>query len=95
MSILRLPHTTIEYILAPVTGAASDITAMVVQVGFMPAGTKPEDVVWESAAWDTDAPTTIRWLYDGTSMPGEYHLWSRITDLPEIPVRDHGTVVLT
>lgn len=93
--LLTLPHISVEYITAPLTGAPVDIVGDPVQVALAPYATAVETVTWAAAEWDPDADTTIRWLYGGDLDPGMYTLWSKVTDNPEIPVKKHGHVLLT
>jgi hypothetical protein len=88
--ILMLPATTSEYIRNTVT-APFDLTTDPVEVALVAADSTPTALQWISASWQGN---DIRWLYPGTSTPGVYNYWVRITATPETPVRSTGIVIL-
>lgn len=91
--------STIEYIRSSVTASVT-LDAQVVEMQLTaktPTGSPPQTPVsWQAAAWVGAAGTTrtCRSLF-GPLNPGQYDLWVRVTDTPEVPVRVSGTVTVT
>lgn len=97
-----------EFIRVPVAatenGAAIDVSLQDVEMAVIPTATQPVSGDWKSAEWETDssaAPSTYhaRMLVGPASSnitltAGQiYDVFVRVTDNPEIPVRNAGAVV--
>lgn len=100
MSTTTILAGSVEYRSWPVTvvdaaGAAVDPTGDPVQVAFR-AVRDPSALTWQAAEWDPDAATpTIRVLLGATPFvlaAGVYRTYLKVTDNPEAPILDLGTV---
>lgn len=97
---------SLEYVLVAVTatinGANYNPTVDAVQFAFTPIGTNP--TTWYSGSWDT-GPVPGTATYNAkclvgpggtvTLATGQYNVWIRITDSPEIPARNTGQLAIT
>lgn len=79
---------------ATVTLDEQDIDVALVPAADLPDGT----TTWTPAEWEGVAGLSRTWRVlvgptttVGVVAPGTYHVWSRVTDDPEIPVRRHVT----
>lgn len=90
-----------QYVMVPVdttaNGAPYNPTADVVQMAFMltPPGSNPGVSDWKTASWVTTSSGnyTVRCLVGpaGTALAvGNYNVWIKITDNPEVPVQNVG-----
>lgn len=105
-TVLTLSMLSLEYVRvrvsATVAGSPVNPTGDPVQMAFITPGAVPGPGDWNTAGWDT-APTggvyTAQCLIGpgGTiTLPaGVYAVWVKITDNPEIPVRQAGAIRLT
>ena len=88
MNIWRLPRESVEWV-GPVT---LDGDEGVLERALVPSGQRPAEADWK-------APTTIgteRGLLVQGLAVGNYRLWARVTDLPEVPVFDDvATIIIT
>lgn len=105
MDMERIDSTSLETLRCPVFADAgggiynptSDPVAMAFTTG---PGTKPASGDWKSGGWDTTAiGTYVATCLIGTGgaatlAPGSYYVWVRITDNPEIIVREVGELVV-
>ncbi|MFJ6215015.1 hypothetical protein ACIQGZ_17015 [Streptomyces sp. NPDC092296] len=102
-----IPVSSREYVLVTVTamvdGAPYDPTADLVEFAFAPVGAVDPDV-WRPASWDAGpvpgtSTFTARCLVGPgapTELPrGRYTVWLRVTDSPEVPVRNAGLLAIT
>jgi hypothetical protein len=98
---VSIPRLSLQYVGIPVkattlTGAAYNPTSDTVQMAFMPTPTQvPQTTDWQAAVW---AAVTGNIVYPyaayclvgpgGTVNPGigNYVIWLKVTDNPEIPV---------
>jgi hypothetical protein len=96
-----------EFVRVPVAaseaGADINVTTQPVAIAIVPTGAKPDVGAWKTAEWETDPssdPDTYyaRLLIGPTSgnfilTLGEiYDVYVRVTDNPEIPIRNAGAV---
>ena len=101
----RIYKISTEYVLvqmaAKAGGVALDLATLPVSMAFMADSSAPEDEDWRSASWDVDATVRPRkyrarcLVGPGTNAEldtGDYHVWVRVTDLPEIPARYAGVI---
>jgi hypothetical protein len=94
-----------EYVLVAVSarenGALIDPTSDTVQMAFPVHGVAPVSGDFKSASWETDATVTPAVHYArclvgpgvGAAVAltvGDYEVWVRIVDTPEVPVRRAG-----
>lgn len=104
--MLTLSALTLEYIRVQVSATANgspvNPTGDIVQLAFVAPGTSPGVSDWKTASWDTVAPNgvyTAQCLVGpaGTVQlaAGVYAVWVKVTDSPEIPVRQAGSVQIT
>lgn len=100
---LRLSAATTEYVRIPVSakenGSVVNPTTDAVQMAFVAADAAPGNTDWKTASWETDGSTYYaRCLVgpsgDATPAVGSYHVWVKLTDNPEIPVRRAGRLVI-
>lgn len=102
---MRMSVLSVEYVRVAVAatsnGAAINPTADTVVMAFPAHGTDPVNGDWKSASWETDATTTPATYYArclvGPSQTvalsvGQYDVWARISDNPEVPARKAGTL---
>lgn len=107
MPSVRMSRLSTQYVQVPVEavvgGSAYDPTSDTVQMAFMAGWSLPQTPDWKSASWsDSTAPGI--WLAQclvgpangGEDLePGTYAIWVQITDHPEIPVLNPGSLVIT
>lgn len=98
---------TTEYVLVPVaakaSGATVNPTGDTVELAFMRGSDEPESGDWHTGSWETDTTTTpdtysARVLVGPAAValkPGAYAVWVRVTDSPEIVVRNTGALKVT
>ena len=98
-----LSSLSTDYVQCPVTaseaGTAINPTTLVVALAFTTVGTPPVSGDWKTGSWDT-APSGgyLAQLLVGPGAGGNvyakgtYAAWVRITDNPEIPVQQVGTL---
>jgi hypothetical protein len=105
MELERIDSASLETLRCPVfadTGGGiynptSDPVAMAFTTG---PSAKPGPSDWKPGGWDTTAiGTYVATCLIGTGgavalAPGSYYVWVRITDLPEIVVREVGELVV-
>jgi len=82
-----------------VAGVITDPTADVVQMAFLAPGTDPTGPDWVTGSWESDTtivghPIRYARVVVGPSgkvlVKGSYVVWVRVTDSPEIPVKQAG-----
>jgi|SwirhisoilCB3_FD_contig_21_5780961_length_550_multi_2_in_0_out_0_2 hypothetical protein len=99
-SSIGLNHLSTEYVLIPVSATKSGIpynpTGDTVQFAFMPTSTQvPQNTDWVAGSWDTDT-SNVLYPYSAKCLVGpsgtinlgigNYVIYIKITDNPEIPV---------
>jgi hypothetical protein len=104
--VLTISSLSTEYVQVPVSatvnGVAINPTSDPVQFAFMAAG-NPGLTDWHTGSWSTVAPTT--YLAQCLVGPGNggvpllagstYAIWVKVTDSPEVPVRQVGLLKIT
>lgn len=108
-STLTMNHLSTMYVLIPVSatkaGAAYNPGADTVQFAFMPNSTQVPGVSdWVTGSWET-VPTNILYPYNARCLVGpsgataltygNYVMYVKITDNPEIPVETAGNLVIS
>lgn len=98
-------NTSLEYLRVPVTayvnGVAIDPTNDPVYFAFMPPGSTPVTGDFVAGGWETWADGThyARALVGPGGgkvlTPGAYRIWIKITDSPEVPIRDIDALTIT
>ena len=106
---IGLSQLATEYVIIPVTvtkaGLAYNPTGDTVQFAFMPQPTQvPQSGDWVSGTWDTDT-TSVLYPYSAKCLVGpsgtitlgigNYVIYLKITDNPEIPVLIGGILSVT
>ena len=96
-----------EFIRVPVTateaGASVNVSLQPVAIAVIPTGTTPVTLDWKTAEWEVDATTDPDTYYarlvigptstNVTLTAGEiYDVYVRVTDNPEVPIRNTGAV---
>jgi hypothetical protein len=103
LSSLSLEHVRVR-VSAVVNGAPINPTADVVAMAFKQADAEPSGGDWKTASWETDATSTPSTYYARclvgpsgtvTLADGEWDVWIKVTDSPEVPVRKIGKVTVT
>jgi hypothetical protein len=96
---LRIPVSSTEYLKVSVTADVT-LSAQTVDIAVIPARGRPTAPDWKPAAW-TGSPGTTRTamllIGPGTSNVvalGEYDVWVRATDNPEIPTDPAGRLTV-
>ena len=98
---LRLPVLSSEYVRVSIAareaGTTVDPTSDTVEMAFVTTG-EPGNTDWHTASWENDGATHYARILvgpAGVALPiGKYGVWVRVTDLPEIPVRNAGKLVI-
>lgn len=105
---LEISSLSKEYVKVPVAATVNGVlinpTADAVQFAFMPLGASPASGDFKSASWET-AGTSPNVVYYArclvgpggtvTLAAGVYVVWVKVTDNPEIPVKQAGTLTVT
>lgn len=95
MSEIRFVDT-LELVRVTVSEDSTDISGDDVQLAFLAPGEPPTETDWIDADWEAGGPPYVAKLIvgkdaaalDGAELAvGEYMVWVRVTDSPEIPVR--------
>lgn len=105
--MLELSTASTEYLRVPISareaGAPVDPTADTVNLAFTTGGTPGEDD-WRAGSWETDPTTDPDTHYarcligpagTGTLAVGQWTIWVRIDDNPEMIVRRVGLLRVT
>lgn len=86
-------------VVARVNGAAYNPTADTVQAAFKAPGVSPGPGDWLAASWETSGTSYFARVLVGPGAGavvdlavGTYDMWLKITDNPEIPVVEAGTL---
>jgi hypothetical protein len=104
--VLTISSLSTEYVQAPISATAAgvpvDPTSDQVQFAFM-ATSSPGVSDWHVGSWETIAPNT--YLAQCLVGPGSggivlpagatYQIWVKVTDNPEVPVRQVGLLKIT
>lgn len=96
---LRIPVSSAEYLKISVTANVS-LTSQPVHVAIVAARDRPDPGDWQAAAWAGNAGTTRTaqlMIGPGTANVltlGEYDIWARVTDTPEIPTDPAGRLTI-
>lgn len=94
---------SLEYVRVPVSatesGAAVNPTSDAVTMAFPPLGTRPATGDWKTAEWEIAGSTySARCLVGpgGTvTLPtGQYDVWVKVTDNPEVPAMPAGQLTV-
>lgn len=100
VATIGFSHLSTEYVLVPISatknGAAYDPTGDTVQFAFMPTPTQvPQVSDWQTGTWDTTSGNPI-YPYNAKCLVGpggtitlgigNYVIYVKITDSPEVPV---------
>jgi hypothetical protein len=103
---LVISSLSCQYVVVPVTaednGSIYNPTSDVVQLAFTVGyGVKPGDSDWLAGEWDDNPVQGIYYnakvlIGPGANVlaPGTYTSWIKITDNPQIPVKQCGTVII-
>jgi hypothetical protein len=105
MDLERIDSTSLETlwcsVFADAGGQPYNPTADAVAMAFMTApNTKPASGDWKTGGWDTSAIGTYTATClvgpggAATLVPGSYFVWVRITDNPEIVIREVGELTV-
>lgn len=101
---LSMSALSTQYVQVPVTafaaGVAVNPTGDTVQLAFTTIGATPTTGDWHTGSWDI-APGNNTYLAQVLVGPagvaiakGTYQVWVKVTDNPEIPVVQTGTVTI-
>jgi hypothetical protein len=106
---INISHLSTEYVLVPVTvtkaGVPYNPVTDVVQFAFMPTPTQiPGNTDWVSGVWETDT-SNILYPYNAKCLigpagavtlgTGNYIIYLKVTDSPEVPVLVGGQLVVS
>lgn len=106
MADLTFSILTLEYVKVPVqalkSGVPYDPTGDPVQMAFMPLGAEPSSGDWKTASWETANAGQANVIHyarclvgpsgDATPTVGQWVVWVKISDTPEVPVLQCGTL---
>jgi hypothetical protein len=102
----RVSVLSLEYVRAPVralkNGVPFDPTGDTVQLAFLPTGSSPTSGDWKTSSWEVGAAGTQSATYFARCLVGPggaitlalgvYVVWVKVTDAPEVPVLQAGTL---
>jgi hypothetical protein len=97
MSVLSTAYVQVT-VQAMAAGLPVNPTADVVALAFTTVGTDPVTGNWHTGSWDTDPATytyRAQLLVGPTGLVlarGTYQVWVKVTDSPEVPVGQAGTL---
>jgi hypothetical protein len=100
--IATISAASTEYVKVAVfatkNGQVVNPTSDTVQMAFTNA--PPQTGDWKAASWETAAPSYFARCLVGPSgviqlAPGTYDVWVKVTDIPEIPVKNAGRLDVT
>jgi hypothetical protein len=108
VTVLSISSLSTAYVLsdvgAKISGANIDPTGDTVQMAFVPGSRNPEAGDWKTSSWETNTLTTpdtysARCLVGPAGavelVPGIYSVWVKVTDSPEVVVRNVGSLQVT
>lgn len=82
-------------------GTLQDLSAKTVEMAFMQSGTAPSSGDWKAATWDIWTQPTRYFAMcrvgpagTVTLAAGRYAVWVRVTDSPDLPVKEAGALVV-
>lgn len=102
--LLSLPSITLEYVRIPVTASSQGLfvnpTTNTVQMAFIVGSSAPQSGDWKTATWDQTAQPTTTYVAQCLVGPGgtitlavgQYQVWLKLIDLPEIIERPAGVL---
>jgi hypothetical protein len=100
---LRQEIDSLEYVKVPVSatvsGEAYDPTNDTVQMAFTERYTDPVSGDWKTADWEIVGSTYYARCLVGpggtvTLTVGDYKVWVKITDNPEVPIKPAGVITI-
>lgn len=100
--IATISAASTEYVKVAVfatkAGQVINPTSDTVQMAFTNAPPQVGD--WKAASWETAAPSYLARCLVGPSgtitlAPGTYDVWVKVTDIPEVPVKNAGRLDVT
>lgn len=103
MATIRISSLSLEYVraqvAATVVGAAIDPSTDTVKMAFTAPGINPVTGDWHSAIWETVGANHYALCLVGpggtVALPvGRYRVTVKVTDSPEVPVQDAGTLIV-
>lgn len=94
---------SVQYVEVPVSfqvaGAPVSPIADVVALAFPVAGVNPIAGDWVTGSWESGGPPYVARVLVGTGgkvlTPGNYDVWVRVTDSPEVPAMKAGFLKVT
>lgn len=101
---MNISSLSTEYIKVPVTATVSGVainpTTDTVQFAFTAADVNPVLADWKSGTWETSGGVYYARCLVGpagtvTLAAGDYWVWLKVTDNPEVPVRAVGALRVT
>lgn len=85
-----------EYIKVPVTAPAGiDLGAQAVSIAVVDVAARPLSSDYKTATWDGTSAKTLVGPGVLPLAPGNYKVWVKVTDNPEVPVLAAGTITVT
>lgn len=107
-TVLTFPAVSLEYVRVPVLALVGGVPVNpvgdTVRMAFLSLETStPSSGDWQTASWDTAPTTGGRYLAQCLVGPGgtitltagTWWVWIKITDTPEVPIRQAGFIVVT
>ena len=98
-SAIRIPVSSTEYLKVSITADVT-LSAQTVDIAIIPARGRPVALDWKPAAW-TGSPGTTRaamiLIGPGTANVialGEYDVWTKVSDNPEVPTDPAGRLTV-
>jgi hypothetical protein len=95
---MQISSLSVEYVEVPVAftvaGVVTSPTGDTVQLAFPLAGVDPVGGDWVSGSWEAGGPPYIARTLVGTGgkvlAKGNYDIWVKVTDSPEVPAKKAG-----
>lgn len=102
---MKLSSLSTEYVRVPVTvtdtaGTPIDPTGDPVQMAFTATRAEPDTGDWVTATWETSGSSHYARVLVGpggtkTLTDGNWRIWVKVTDAPEVPVINAGALIIT
>lgn len=91
-----IDRDSVEYVKVPVTTPAGvTITSQPVSIAVVADTARPVTGDWKTATWNGNVAQTLVGPGVLALTPGNYKVWVKVTDSPEVPVLSAGTITVT
>ena len=96
MARSSIDRDSVEYVKVPVTAPdGSDLSTQAVSIAVIDATARPVTGDWKTGSWDGNTAKVLIGPGALPLAPGNYKVWVKVTDSPEVPVLVAGTITVT